>query len=215
MPLAKLSLGSAAAVLGAGAAVCRSCARYARARLTSFLEPVGAHAPRAAFRPSRGRSRSDPAGCSASGRVQSVQKIFYLPEAQTDFILAVIGEELGVVGVLALMLLYGLIALAGLRARARAPAASTAPLIAVGVTVADRLAGAAQHVRGARPRAADRRAAAVRLLRLEQPDRDARRDGPAAQRGRAAATGHVRARAATGPRGAPRRYAARTGRIER
>ena len=33
------------------------------------------------------------------GLGQSVQKIFYLPEAHTDFILAVIGEELGVAGV--------------------------------------------------------------------------------------------------------------------
>ena len=45
-----------------------------------------------------------------------MQKIFYLPEAPTDFILAVIGEELGVVGVCALLFLYGLIAYAGLRA---------------------------------------------------------------------------------------------------
>ena len=49
-----------------------------------------------------------------------MQKIFYLPEAQTDFILAVIGEELGVVGVCAVLFLYGLIAFAGLRAAQRA-----------------------------------------------------------------------------------------------
>ena len=55
-----------------------------------------------------------------------MQKIFYLPEAPTDFILAVIAEELGVVGVFALLFLYGLIAYAGLRA-ARPPPASTAP----------------------------------------------------------------------------------------
>ena len=53
-----------------------------------------------------------------------MQKIFYLPEAHTDFILAVIGEELGFVGVTVLLFLYGLIAYAGLRA-ARPPATST------------------------------------------------------------------------------------------
>ena len=37
-------------------------------------------------------------GFFGPGSAQSVQKIFYLPEAHTDFILAVIGEELGVAG---------------------------------------------------------------------------------------------------------------------
>ena len=52
---------------------------------------------------------------SALGPGQSVQKIFYLPEAHTDFILAVIGEELGVAGVCGLLFLYGMIGYAGLR----------------------------------------------------------------------------------------------------
>ena len=37
----------------------------------------------------------------------SVEKLFYLPEAHTDFLLAVIGEELGFAGVLTLVLLFG------------------------------------------------------------------------------------------------------------
>jgi cell division protein FtsW len=36
----------------------------------------------------------------------SVEKLFYLPEAHTDFLLAVIGEELGFVGVLTVMALF-------------------------------------------------------------------------------------------------------------
>ncbi|MCB5362605.1 putative lipid II flippase FtsW [Pusillimonas sp. CC-YST705] len=39
----------------------------------------------------------------------SVEKLHYLPEAHTDFIVAVIGEELGFVGVLALLMLFGFI----------------------------------------------------------------------------------------------------------
>jgi cell division protein FtsW len=35
-----------------------------------------------------------------------VEKLFYLPEAHTDFVLAVIAEELGFVGVLAVILLF-------------------------------------------------------------------------------------------------------------
>lgn len=39
----------------------------------------------------------------------SVEKLFYLPEAHTDFLLAVIGEELGFVGVLTVILLFALL----------------------------------------------------------------------------------------------------------
>ncbi len=155
---------------------------YARARLTSFLDPW-AHASSSGFQAVQGQIAIGSGGLFGVGPGQSVQKIFYLPEAPTDFILAVIGEELGVVGVFALLFLYGLIAYAGLRA-AKAARSLYSALIAVGVTVADRLPGDPQHVRRARPGAADGGAAAVRLLRLEQPDRDARRDGPAAERRR-------------------------------
>ncbi len=44
----------------------------------------------------------------------SVQKLFYLPEAYTDFILAVLAEELGLVGVAGVMLLFGLLVGRGL-----------------------------------------------------------------------------------------------------
>ncbi|HEX4838303.1 MAG TPA: FtsW/RodA/SpoVE family cell cycle protein, partial [Solirubrobacteraceae bacterium] len=72
-------------------------------------------------------------GILGEGIGASRQKLFYLPEAHTDFILAVIGEELGVVGVWALLFLYGLIAYAGLRA-AKAARSLHSALIAVGVT---------------------------------------------------------------------------------
>jgi len=39
----------------------------------------------------------------------SIEKLFYLPEAHTDFLLAVIAEELGLVGVLVVIVLFGLI----------------------------------------------------------------------------------------------------------
>jgi len=62
-----------------------------------------------------------------------VQKVFYLPEAHTDFILAVIGEELGVVGVSTVIALFGLIAWSGLRI-ARAATAPYAKQLATGLT---------------------------------------------------------------------------------
>ncbi|HEV3072319.1 MAG TPA: putative lipid II flippase FtsW [Solirubrobacteraceae bacterium] len=105
---------------------------YARARLTSFLDPW-AHASGSGFQAVQGQIAIGSGGLFGVGPGQSVQKIFYLPEAQTDFILAVIGEELGVVGVCALLSLYGLIGYAGLRAAKKARSLYSA-LIATGMT---------------------------------------------------------------------------------
>jgi cell division protein FtsW len=105
---------------------------YSRARLTSFVDPW-AHASSSGFQAVQGQIAIGSGGLFGVGPGQSVQKIFYLPEAHTDFILAVIGEELGVVGVCALLFLYGLIAYAGLRA-AKAARSLYSALIAVGAT---------------------------------------------------------------------------------
>jgi cell division protein FtsW len=105
---------------------------YARARLTSFLDPW-AHASSSGFQAVQGQIAIGSGGLFGVGPGQSVQKIFYLPEAPTDFILAVVAEELGAMGVCALLFLYGLIAYAGLRAAKGARSMQSA-LIAVGVT---------------------------------------------------------------------------------
>jgi len=101
-------------------------------RLTSFLDPW-AHASSSGFQAVQGQIAIGSGGLLGVGPGQSVQKIFYLPEAPTDFILAVIAEELGVIGVFALLFLYGLIAYAGLRA-AKAARSLYSALLAVGVT---------------------------------------------------------------------------------
>jgi cell division protein FtsW len=105
---------------------------YMRERLTSFIDPW-AHASSTGFQAVQGQIAIGSGGLFGVGPGQSVQKLFYLPEAPTDFILAVIAEELGVVGVAALLFLYGLIGYAGLRAAKRARSLYSA-LIAVGVT---------------------------------------------------------------------------------
>ncbi len=105
---------------------------YSRARLTSFIDPWS-HAGTTGFQSVQGQIAIGSGGLLGRGPGQSVQKAFYLPEASTDFILAVIGEELGVVGVFVLLFLYGLIAFAGLRAAKRAQSFYAA-MIAVGVT---------------------------------------------------------------------------------
>jgi cell division protein FtsW len=105
---------------------------YQRARLTSFLDPWGA-ARGAGFQAVQGQIALGSGGFLGVGLGKGVQKIFWLPEAQTDFILAVIGEELGVLGVFGVVCLYGMIAYAGLRTARRA-AGRYAKLLATGLT---------------------------------------------------------------------------------
>jgi len=45
----------------------------------------------------------------------SVQKLFYLPEAHTDFVFAVLAEELGLIGVVGMLALVGVVVLRALR----------------------------------------------------------------------------------------------------
>jgi len=101
-------------------------------RLTSFVNPwadptdTGLQAVQAQIALGSG-------GILGVGLGESVQKIFYLPEAHTDFILAVIGEELGVAGVCGLLALYGMIGYAGLRT-AKTAATRYQQLLAAGLT---------------------------------------------------------------------------------
>ena len=105
---------------------------YRRARLTAFLNPW-ADAGGAGFQAVQGQIAIGSGGLFGLGPGQSVQKIFYLPEAHTDFIMAVIGEELGVAGICGLLLLYGMIGYAGLRT-AKAAKGAYAKLLAAGIT---------------------------------------------------------------------------------
>jgi cell division protein FtsW len=105
---------------------------YQQARLTAFLDPW-ASASSSGFQSVQGQIALGSGGLFGVGLGQSVQKAFFLPEAHTDFILAVIGEELGVVGVSAVIALFGMIAWSGLRI-ARAATAPYAKLLATGLT---------------------------------------------------------------------------------
>jgi cell division protein FtsW len=87
---------------------------YRRARLMSFVDPWK-DAGGAGFQSVQAMIAMGSGGIFGRGLGESVQKIFYLPEAHTDMILAVIGEELGVFGVTMLAALYGLIGYAGFR----------------------------------------------------------------------------------------------------
>lgn len=93
---------------------------YRRERIIAFLNPWG-DAGDSGFQSVQALIALGSGGLFGVGLGESVQKVFYLPEAHTDMILAVIGEELGLIGVLAALTLFGLIAYAGLRAAKRAP----------------------------------------------------------------------------------------------
>jgi cell division protein FtsW len=87
---------------------------YRRARFFAFLHPwhdvqgVGFQLVQAMIGMGSG-------GIFGVGLGQGVQKIFYLPEASNDMIAANIGEELGLIGVGAVILAYSVFAYAGLR----------------------------------------------------------------------------------------------------
>ncbi len=172
-------------LIGAGAAaflvtVYAISEPYRRARLTTFIDPWS-HAGGAGFQAVQGQIALGSGGLFGRGIGQSVQKIFYLPEAHTDFILAIIGEELGVAGVTAVLFLYGLLAYAGLRV-AKARQGRLRQAAGGRHHLAHPQPGVPERLRRPGAGAADRRAAALHLLRSDEPHRAAGRHGAAAQR---------------------------------
>jgi cell division protein FtsW len=130
MPMRYLAILAGVAI--AAVLVMTMAQPYQQARLTAFLNPWASKST-AGFQAVQGQIALGSGGLLGVGLGKSVQKIFYLPEAQTDFILAVIGEELGVLGVFGVIFLYGMIAYAGLRTARRA-ADRYAKLLATGLT---------------------------------------------------------------------------------
>jgi len=105
---------------------------YRQARLTAFLDP-GSDPQGAGFQLLQSLIAVGSGGLTGVGLMESKQKLFYLPEAHTDFIYAVICEELGFIGailVIALFLVYGW---RGLRAAFGAPD-GFGRLLALGIT---------------------------------------------------------------------------------
>ncbi|HEY2320200.1 MAG TPA: putative lipid II flippase FtsW [Solirubrobacteraceae bacterium] len=114
-------LGRLGAVAAVGVVLMVLAQPYQQARLTSFLHPWSATtAAGAGYQAVQGQIALGSGGLLGVGLGKSVQKIYYLPEAQNDFILAVVGEELGVLGICGVVALYGMIAYAGLRTARRA-----------------------------------------------------------------------------------------------
>ncbi|MBA2792609.1 MAG: putative lipid II flippase FtsW, partial [Thermoleophilaceae bacterium] len=105
---------------------------YRMARLTAFIDPFSDPGD-TGFQAVQALTAIGSGGLFGVGLGESVQKIFYLPEAHTDMILAIIGEELGLAGILGVAVLYGMIGYAGLRA-AKAAKDRYSKLLAAGIT---------------------------------------------------------------------------------
>jgi cell division protein FtsW len=124
------------ALLGAAVAVVIGLAimiePYRMERLTGFIDP-GADPAGAGFQANQARIAMGSGGLFGVGLGESLQKAFYLPEAHTDMIAAVIGEELGLMGIAMVVGLFGMFGYAGLRTAQRARDRYT-KLLAAGLT---------------------------------------------------------------------------------
>jgi cell division protein FtsW len=91
---------------------------YRRARILAFLDPW-ADPGQKGFQVIQSMLSFQSGGLFGQGLGQGQGKLFFLPEAHTDFTLAVLGEEMGFVGVLLVLSLYGYLVFRGLQMAAR------------------------------------------------------------------------------------------------
>lgn len=124
-----LLLGAAAVPLLAGLAL---SAGYRRARVLSFLRPE-ADPLGSGFQAIQSLIAIGAGGWTGTGLGGSRQKLFFLPYPHSDFIFAIVGEELGFLGAAGVVACFGIVAWRGLRAARRAPDAFAA-FLAAGAT---------------------------------------------------------------------------------
>jgi len=101
-------------------------------RMRAFLDPF-AHRQGSGYQIVESILSFGSGGWTGVGLGDSRQKLFFLPEAHTDFIGAIIGEELGFVGITLLVLAFALVVVRGFRAAFRSQD-EHASLLAVGLT---------------------------------------------------------------------------------
>jgi cell division protein FtsW len=102
-----------------GAVILGLSAGYRQSRIVSFLNASTSDPLGAAYQARQALYSLADGGLFGVGLGQGRAKWSYLPNAQNDFIYAIIGEELGMVGAVAVLVLFGLLAYVGLRIAAR------------------------------------------------------------------------------------------------
>ena len=105
---------------------------YRQARLLAFLDPAS-DPQGAGFQLLQSLIAVGSGGFTGVGLMESKQKLFYLPEAHTDFIYAVICEELGFIGAMIVIALFVVYGWRGMRAASGAPD-RFGRLLALGIT---------------------------------------------------------------------------------
>ena len=105
---------------------------YRRARVTAFLDPW-ADAANTGYQTIQGQIGLATGGVAGLGLGESRAKWGFLPYAHTDFIFAIIGEELGLVGALVVVALFLTFAVAGIHTALEAPD-RFGTLVAAGIT---------------------------------------------------------------------------------
>jgi cell division protein FtsW len=94
--------------------------RYRRERILAFLNPWEEPLGRG-YQIIQSILSVASGGILGLGFMEGKQKLFYLPEAHTDFIFAVVGEEAGMIGTCAILILFSIFLWRGLRTSMRAP----------------------------------------------------------------------------------------------
>jgi cell division protein FtsW len=105
---------------------------YRRARLMSFIDPFD-HYKEGGYQVAQSLIALGSGGWTGVGLGAGRAKWMFLPNAHTDFIFAIIGEELGLVGCALVLILFGALAVLGVRTTLRAPD-RFGSLLAAGIT---------------------------------------------------------------------------------
>jgi len=95
-------------VVVVGLGIIAVAAPYRLARLTAFLHPW-ANQFDSGYQLTQSLIAFGRGGVSGVGLGNSVQKLFYLPEAHTDFLFAVLAEELGLMGEIVVVVLFSIL----------------------------------------------------------------------------------------------------------
>ena len=117
----RISVLGGIGVAGIGASVMLSMSKaYRRARLFSFTNPFK-DPLNTGYQAVQSQIALGSGGLFGVGLGASRQKWLYVPNAHTDFIFSIIGEEVGLLGTFAVISLFALLAYAGVRIARRAP----------------------------------------------------------------------------------------------
>lgn len=111
---------------------------YRKARLLAFLDPWSDPEAKG-FQIIQSLLSFYSGGLTGSGLGQGQGKLFFLPEAHTDFTAAVLGEEMGFIGIFFVLIIYGFIAFRGFQITARCENKKQAT-VAMGLTLVFSLA---------------------------------------------------------------------------